>query len=81
MKAGPLVLAAQNVRHARGHTMVTELSRLEFLMLRDLTQQSLPVWGGHLERGEPITSPTMERWVRAGLITLTKALLPQPTTD
>jgi hypothetical protein len=41
--------------------MVTELSRLEYLTLRDLTRQSLPVWGG-------LASPTIERWVRVGLI-------------
>jgi hypothetical protein len=27
-----------------------------------------PVWGGHLERGEPVTDPTMKRWIDLGLI-------------
>jgi hypothetical protein len=38
------------------------------LELRWLARQPYPVWGGHLERGEPITSPQMQAWVTDGII-------------
>lgn len=36
--------------------------------LRWLGRQSLPVWGGHLERGEPLRDAQMHAWVRDGII-------------
>lgn len=36
--------------------------------LKWLSEQSLPMWGGHLERGEPISDPVMRGWVEDGLI-------------
>lgn len=27
-----------------------------------------PLWGGHLQRGEPISDPDMRRWVELGWI-------------
>jgi hypothetical protein len=36
--------------------------------LRWLGRQSLPMWGGHLERGEPLTSETMQEYLIRGLI-------------
>lgn len=36
--------------------------------LQWLSRQHLPMWGGHLERGEPINDRTLLAWVNAGLI-------------
>lgn len=33
-----------------------------------LSRQWLPMWGGHLTRGEPISDPQMRQWVQDGLI-------------
>ena len=33
-----------------------------------LGRQRLPMWGGHLERGEPVSDPMMQHWIAEGLI-------------
>lgn len=33
-----------------------------------LGAQKLPMWGGHLERGEPVSDPMMRRWITDGII-------------
>lgn len=45
--------------------LTTERDRLHlaFLAISDK-----PLWGGHLQRGEPITDPDMQRWLDSGLI-------------
>ncbi len=40
----------------------------EILHLQWLGNQSSPMWGGHLERGEPISDPEMRGWLDRGLI-------------
>ena len=45
-----------------------ELSNRDRLHLRHLRDADEPLWGGHLQRGEPITDPDMQRWLDAGLI-------------
>ena len=37
--------------------------------LRWLAKQTAPVWGGHIERREPITDPQLKRWVKHGIVT------------
>jgi hypothetical protein len=44
------------------------LTKTEAMELRYLERADRPLWGGHLERGEPVTSPVMQRWIDAGLI-------------
>ena len=41
---------------------------LRIAELRYLERQKLPVWGGHLERGEPVSDPTMRQYIEDGLI-------------
>lgn len=36
--------------------------------LRYLVRSLKPLWGGHLERGEPISDPQMRSWIERGLI-------------
>lgn len=36
--------------------------------LQWLGRQTLPMWGGHLERGEPVSDPQMRAWIADGLI-------------
>ena len=45
-----------------------ELSKRDRLHLRCLLDADEPLWGGHLQRGEPITDPDMQRWLDLGLI-------------
>lgn len=45
-----------------------ELSKRDHLHLRYLRDADKPLWGAHLQRGEPITDPDMQRWLDAGLI-------------
>ena len=33
-----------------------------------LGRQRLPMWGGHLERGEPVSDPQMRHWIADGMI-------------
>ena len=46
--------------------MVTERRQLEWL-----GKQHNPVWGGHLQRSEPISDPDMQRWLQNGWIEVT----------
>lgn len=48
--------------------MLEHLSDLDRMQLRWLAQQTGPVWGGHLNRGEPISDPDLARWIRLGLV-------------
>lgn len=41
---------------------------LDLVQLRYLAKSTRPLWGGHLERGERITDPDMQRWLDAGWI-------------
>lgn len=43
------------------------LSKMELLELRYLAKHQ-PLWGAHLQRGEPLTDPQMRRWIESGLI-------------
>lgn len=44
------------------------LTKRERLQLEHLAQSPKPLWGGHLQRGEPITDMVMQSWVELGLI-------------
>jgi len=33
-----------------------------------LGKQRLPMWGGHLERGEPASDPQLRAWVADGIV-------------
>lgn len=33
-----------------------------------LSKQPLPMWGGHLERGEPASDPQLRSWVTDGIV-------------
>lgn len=44
------------------------LGKNAVLHLRWLAQQGKPMWGGHIERGEPLTDPDIKSWLEAGLI-------------
>lgn len=45
--------------------MAFDLRRAE---LEWLGRQRLPMWGGHLERGEPVSDPNMRAWIDDGII-------------
>lgn len=45
-----------------------EKPRLDLLSLSYLAQSDNLLWGGHLQRGEPISDPDMRRWVDDGII-------------
>lgn len=47
---------------------IVGLTQRETAELRYLARSQTPLWGGHLERGEPITDVQMQRWVDLGLI-------------
>lgn len=38
------------------------------LELEWLGRQGMPMWGGHLARGEPVSDPMMAHWIAEGLI-------------
>jgi hypothetical protein len=44
------------------------LTKMERLQLAYLSRAGRPLWGGHLQRAEPITCHDMKRWVELGLI-------------
>ncbi|WP_024337961.1 hypothetical protein [Bradyrhizobium japonicum] len=44
------------------------LTMQEKVELRYLGRSRKPLWGGHLERGEPLSDQTMQRWLSLGLI-------------
>lgn len=44
------------------------LTNRDKLHLGYLAKAGRPLWGGHLERGEPISDPDMKRWLELGLI-------------
>ncbi len=44
------------------------MDRTRRLELQWLARQSTPMWGGHLERGQPISDPQMRAWVEDGVI-------------
>lgn len=46
------------------------------LELQWLSKQHAPMWGGHLERREPISDPQMQAWVSSGIIEAVEC--PQP---
>lgn len=33
-----------------------------------LAKQPYPMWGGHLDRGEPVTDMQMRHWIEDGII-------------
>lgn len=43
--------------------MPSEVSQLAWL-----GREQLPRWGGHLDRGEPVSDPHMRSWIERGLI-------------
>ena len=43
--------------------MASERSQLEYL-----GRSNVPLWGGHLARGEPVTDGGMKRWIDNGWI-------------
>lgn len=45
--------------------MMTERDKLHLGYLAKATR---PLWGGHLQRGEPVTDPDMPRWLELGWI-------------
>lgn len=45
-----------------------KLSSMDKTQLCWLAQQPSPMWGGHLERNEPLSDPQMRAWVENGLI-------------
>lgn len=48
-----------------------KLDRNATLHLRWLNQQNeMPMWGGHIQRNEPLTDPDIRSWLDAGLIAL-----------
>lgn len=44
------------------------MTNRERSQLQYLAKSSRPLWGGHLQRGERITDPDMERWLECGWI-------------
>lgn len=44
------------------------MKEIEQLSLAYLAKSAKPLWGGHLERGEPISDPDMQRWLNLGFI-------------
>lgn len=44
------------------------MSKRDRLHLGYLEKARQPLWGGHLERGQPITDPDMPRWLSHGWI-------------
>lgn len=48
--------------------MGAALTNQEVSELRYLDKSSRPLWGGHLDRGEPLSDPHMKRWLELGLI-------------
>jgi hypothetical protein len=38
------------------------------LHLGYLAKSNTPLWGAHIQRGDPITDPDMQRWIDTGLI-------------
>ena len=44
------------------------MTHKEFLQLKWLGNQSAPMWGGHLERNDPVTDYPMRGWIDGGLI-------------
>ena len=49
-------------------TKLVKLTAQEDMELRYLARSTQPLWGGHLQRGEPVTDPDMKRWIDLGLI-------------
>jgi hypothetical protein len=45
---------------------------IERLVLDDLCRSPKPLWGGHLERGDPITDRDMQRWLDNGWIAVSE---------
>jgi hypothetical protein len=41
---------------------------IDQLQLEWLAKQTESMWGGHIERGEPVSDPTMRRWIADGII-------------
>jgi hypothetical protein len=48
--------------------MFASASTLEQWTLRWLSEQSAPMWGGHLERGEPATDTQLRQWIEDGVV-------------
>lgn len=44
------------------------ITKREAVELRYLQRQRSPIWGGHLQRGQRLSDPQMQRWLDAGLI-------------
>lgn len=47
-----------------------DLDETAILYLRWLAQQHRPMWGGHLERGEPLADGVVKDLLTAGLIAI-----------
>ena len=45
-----------------------KLTRQEIMELSYLERSYRPLYGGHLQRGQPISDPQLARWVETGLI-------------
>jgi hypothetical protein len=41
---------------------------IERMQLEYLAKSHRPIWGGHLQRGERISDPDMQRWLDSGWI-------------
>jgi hypothetical protein len=44
------------------------MNEMDLLSLQWLGRQSLPMWGGHLGRKEPISHPQIRTWIADGII-------------
>jgi hypothetical protein len=44
------------------------MTRREIHELRYFAKSRYPLFGGHLERGEPLPDPQLARWLEMGLI-------------
>lgn len=44
------------------------MTQQEFIQLKWLGNQPVPMWGGHLERNEPVTDYSMRGWIDSRLI-------------
>lgn len=68
--AANAIEAREKIKAVRGARFKSEIVATDTRKteLEWLARQNLPVWGGHLERGEPISDPQMRVWVADGVI-------------
>lgn len=48
--------------------MSMKMTAREIVELKWLAGRYSAVWGGHLQRGQPLNDPQMKRWLELGLI-------------